>query len=445
MPPIVALLLCAAFVFYLFRTDRARNRGVSGAVWIPFFWMLPSAAREYAFWLDYFLNVKAFSGSIVEGNPVDRTIQLALLVAGLVVLRRRQIDWSAFFSRNASVWLFFMLGLISLAWSDFPFVGFKRWIRASGNVVMVLVMLTEERPYAALGTVLKRLAFLLLPFSVVLIKYYPALGRDYHFGQVMFRGVGSHKNTLGQLCLVSGMYFAWDFFLLRRTRTDDDERMPPWLYLVMAAMTLWLLHKSNSATSLVCLVLAVGILAVGSREAMRANPPRIFWLVLFGGVMVGLAEVAFDLTGALIHLLGRRPDLTTRVPMWHDLIGMVQNPLIGFGFESFWLGSRREAVIHNWGIGMQAHNGYLEMYLHLGLVGVAMIAAWFVGGLRKVKQALVEDYPPAVFRFALILVVALYNWTEAMFVGDSIMWLLFFAAIVELPSEAAGQAPHGGA
>ena len=44
---------------------------------------------------------------------------------------------------------------------------------------MVLVILTEKRPYEAVGVILRRLAFLLLPLSVLFIRYYPDLGREY--------------------------------------------------------------------------------------------------------------------------------------------------------------------------------------------------------------------------------------------------------------------------
>ena len=51
---------------------------------------------------------------------------------------------------------------MSIAWTDEPFVLFKRWIKDLGNPIMALVILTEQRPYEAVGAILRRLGFFCL-------------------------------------------------------------------------------------------------------------------------------------------------------------------------------------------------------------------------------------------------------------------------------------------
>jgi O-antigen ligase len=149
-------------------------------------------------------------------------------------------------------------------------------------------------------------------------------------------------------------------------------------------------------------------------------------------VLFGIMELAFDMKDTMIAMLGRRPDLTTRVPMWEDLLSMVRNPLLGFGYESFWLGDRLIYMENKWGIKQQAHNGYLEMYLNMGLIGVFFIVGWIVSGLRKGNRYLDIDYPAAVLRLCFIVIVAVYNWTEATFYGNTNMWLLFFFGVMDM-------------
>ena len=79
--------------------------------------------------------------------------------------------------------------MLSLLWSDYPFVGFKRWFKSLGDPLMALVIVSERYPAAALTSVLRRCAFLLLPLSVVFIKYFPALGRG---GEERRRGLRVH-------------------------------------------------------------------------------------------------------------------------------------------------------------------------------------------------------------------------------------------------------------
>ena len=54
------------------------------------------------------------------------------------------------------------------------------------------------------------------------------------------------------------------------------------------------------------------------------------------------------------------------------LIEMAPNALVGAGFESFWLGPRLSKVMTafpNLHVN-EAHNGYIEVYLNLGVIGL---------------------------------------------------------------------------
>ena len=194
----------------------------------------------------------------------------------------------------------------------------------------------------------------------------------------------------------------------------------------MLPMAAWLLYLSNSATSILCVYIALAIFLIYRFFFGSANPRAIlpFFVFLFFSAI--LAEYFFDVTNHIITWLGRRPDLTTRVPMWQDLLSMVKNPLVGTGFESFWLGERRNIMVDNWSIGGQAHNGYLDMYLNLGLAGLFFMLAWLLNGFRRLQNLMIFDPSTAILHFSFLVVIALYNWTEATFVGINNMILIFF-------------------
>ena len=75
---------------------------------------------------------------------------------------------------------FIVYCLLSILWSDFPFVSFKRWIKVLGHPIMVLVIFTEPDPKEALVRLMKRCAYIVLPVSILWMKYYPNLGRTCH-------------------------------------------------------------------------------------------------------------------------------------------------------------------------------------------------------------------------------------------------------------------------
>src|SRR5262249_24610187 len=215
---ILATVVCILFIVYLFWTDLRRPDSPSSALWVPLAWMFLAGSR----WVSHWLGAAPTFGSAndyAEGNPVDRAVFLTLIVAGIVILARRKIDWHRLLFNNKWIVLYLLYCLASMAWSDDPTLLMKRWVKDLGNPIMALVILTERRPYEAVGVVLRRLAFLLLPLSVLFIKYYPGLGRDYKAsGAPMFTGVGHQKNDLGLMCLLAGIYVFWELLQWRRSR-----------------------------------------------------------------------------------------------------------------------------------------------------------------------------------------------------------------------------------
>ena len=78
--------------------------------------------------------------------------------------------------QNTPILLFFAYCAVSTLWSDYTDVSFKRWIKAVGDLVMALIVLTDANPFAALKRLMAQVGFVLIPASILLIKYYPGLG-----------------------------------------------------------------------------------------------------------------------------------------------------------------------------------------------------------------------------------------------------------------------------
>ena len=149
-------------------------------------------------------------------------------------------------------------------------------------------------------------------------------------------------------------------------------------------------------------------------------------------LLVGVLNLTIvDVKGTAIAGLGRDTTLTTRVPMWEELLAAATNPIWGSGYEVFWVSTQGRAMGQRWSVA-QAHNGYLELYLNLGIVGLALVLGSLAAGLLKIRRHLSVDYRAAVLRLCFILVIALYNGTEATFSGVSNMWLVFFLGIIEV-------------
>src|SRR6202158_1839910 len=202
-PPIIALLVTVAFIVFLFRRDMRENPNVTGALWLPLIWMLIITSRYVSEWLALF-GLQWGGTSLEEGSPLDACFYFVMIVAGLHVLSKRQVSLSEIVRNNGWLALFFLYCFIAIAWSDFPFVAFKRWIKILGHPIMVLIVLTEPDPEEALIRLMKRCAYVVVPVSILFIKYYPEWGRDYDpwSGLPTNNGIAIGKNLLGADCLI---------------------------------------------------------------------------------------------------------------------------------------------------------------------------------------------------------------------------------------------------
>lgn len=434
----LATIACLGFMAYMMWSDVRRREG-QPISWVPLFWMFLAGSRWISSWfsLGSPMSVDDYS----EGSPVDRAVFMGLIAWGMIVLAKRPITVSTLIADNMWLGAYLLFTVGSIFWSDEPYLSTKRWIKDLGNPVMALVMLTEpRRPLEAVGITLRRLAILLLPLSVLFIRYYPQLGRAYRpDGSPMYTGVGHQKNDLGLMCLVTGIYFFWKLLQKRRGQ-EVAEPVNTWDFALIA-MLLWLLRVSDSQTSLACLVAVVLCLLLARLPPLAFRVSRVV-PVLAGAVLCAVAlESTFHLKDTALALLGRDPSLTNRTDLWAVVRSFETNPYVGAGFMSFWSGPRMTAIWAAVGNGVvQAHNGYLEQYLNLGYLGVAMIVAIMLSALVTMWRSPETEGSGVLLRLCCLLAAALYNYTEAAFYGINNMWVLFLVACITVRPDALGVA-----
>jgi O-antigen ligase len=173
---------------------------------------------------------------------------------------------------------------------------------------------------------------------------------------------------------------------------------------------------------------------VGSAQKWVKRRPAI--LIAMVVAVVGIASFALfmDSGGSLLQSIGRNPTLTGRTKIWEAVLAQPINPLVGAGFESFWMGSRMQSVwdMSQYGI-QQAHNGYLELYLNLGWIGIALLGALIITGYRNALPMYRIDPQFGRMRFGFITAAVVYGFTEAGFRMMSPDWFAFLLALILLP------------
>jgi exopolysaccharide production protein ExoQ len=171
------------------------------------------------------------------------------------------------------------------------------------------------------------------------------------------------------------------------------------------------------------------ILALGLRFV---NKRAIAGYAVVGVVLLVVAQVTFDIFGAVVELSGHGSTIEGRAELWQELLKVPINPVLGTGFESFWLGKRlTDLWALHWWHPTEAHNGYLETYLNLGVLGLGMMILLLIATFIRCKNDIVHRFEWGRFRIAVLMAVILYNWTEAAFKGLSALWFVFYIIAME--------------
>lgn len=437
MPPALALYIWFLLVVGLLLFDPAKDRAVSVAVWVPLSWMFILGSRLPSQWFGQ--TVTSAAEALQEGNPLDRTVFSVLILLALGILVSRSLKWGDFFNHNLPLVALVCFALVSVLWSDFPLVSFKRWYRDLGNYLVVLVVLSDRHPLEAIRTLLRRLSYLLIPLSVLFVKYYPQMGRSYDefTGMAAYSGVTTTKDVLGVVCLVSGLYFFWDTATRWPARREWRTRAIVVVNVVLMSMTLWLLNLSDCATCKVCLAIGSLIVVVAQSKLVRRHPGPLKALIPLSVCLFFFLAFGLDMKASIATAVGRDPTFTDRTVLWSFLLNTKINPLVGTGYESFWLGPRLESISSHFSfLPTQAHNGFLEVYLNLGFAGVALMVLFLIFAYRKIcfRFGPTPDFCSLSLAFWAVLLID--NSTSASFGKSDLLWLTFLLVAIVAPESA---------
>ena len=280
LSPTLASCLAVAAIIFLFRRDIREKPDITAGLWLPLLWLVLGCSRSVSAWLNIFGLPVSGAPSVEEGSPLDAWVYFALIIAGFCVLAKRQVRLSEVVSNNGWLIVFLLYCFISITWSDFPFIAFKRWLKILGHPIMALIVLTEPDPEEALIRLMKRCAYVVVPVSILFIKYYPELGRGFSpWGGAVSTGIATDKNALGGDCLILGYFFFWYLLQTWRSERSRWRRNELWLIAGFSIGIWWLFTQAHSATSSISLIVGILVLLF---VGMPSDKQEFYWDVHAG-------------------------------------------------------------------------------------------------------------------------------------------------------------------
>jgi len=324
------------------------------------------------------------------------------------------------------------LALTSVAWAPEQAIAARRAIAFTATVLAGLAI-TAALPAGAALRFLAQAAAVAVVLSVAYLVLLPGYGvhqisdgvQSVHVGD--WRGVFGHRTVLAQLSALSLA------FAVHGGRVTFRR---PWVrvgVMIMSGLCLWKAHSGGGWISAGVLLALPPCLALGRRSIARMGWP---FCLLLGGTMLAAIALALPLIeAALLSVVGKEPTLTGRRPLWGLFMPAARERLIlGYGYSTGFRDVVARLVSDHSGFGYvpNAQNGYLDVMLNLGLVGLGVTLGILALAFRRAfRLAMNPGVPLAILPLLVAVFTAVMNMGEATFIAaNDIFALIYVTALV---------------
>jgi exopolysaccharide production protein ExoQ len=344
-----------------------------------------------------------------------------LVTCCLLVLR-----WKKFLSvlkKDKLILVLIGLAAISMLWSYMPGKTISRSIAIFGTTLFGIYLAsryTMKQQLELLGWMFGIAVLMSFIFAIGL----PKLGVMGGIHEGKWRGIYNHKSVLGKVMVPSIIVF----ILLA-----VDARKNLLIYWIGSLLSLILLLRSTATSSLLNTIalLAAALTFPVFRWRYNWMIPGIIFITTLGSSLYVLLILNIEI---LLGTLGKDTTLTGRADMWPFIFEMIfKNLWLGYGYGAFWSGPDTPSYYIWQATGWtppNSHNGVLDLWLHLGLLGLAIFTFEFL--LQTLPKAVLwvrlsntaVGLWPLLYMFYLVLA----NLSEStLMIQNDIFWVIYVA------------------
>ena len=355
---------------------------------------LPETIARYSFliylFFIFFGTTLPFRERITEvdekqtANIVNQFVFTALFLSSCFCLYVRRHDFTALVKKEKYLTVFLIWCLLSLIWSEFPFVSFKRLFQVVTAVTVSSAVLLHVRPSEEILSCFKIILYLFIPLSLLSILVVPGAIDP---TTLAWRGLAPSKNHLGQISLVS--IIVWHQAL------RQGSLMGKLLSAFMLMISLVLILGSESATSLstLAVLMFLGVVLKLDKKFRSFAIGGSFFVLVIVAVLAVTLSIFFlgpDVVASFFGYFGKDVTFTGRTDLWAHILGEAKGHLfLGCGFAGFWIIDNPDLITlykdFVW-LPNQAHSGYLDILNETGLAGLSlfllMVVSYFVRSAR---------------------------------------------------------------
>jgi exopolysaccharide production protein ExoQ len=325
-----------------------------------------------------------------------------------------------------------LLALASCLWSQLPKSSLIYSLLLILNTIFGFY-LCRRYDHEELQKIVRMIGWICFTFSILLALFFPSYGVDQSgSSEGGWRGMFPGKNPCAEMTvfLLSVAFFSPAATVLSRVLRI--------IYILLGTL---IIVMSKSVTGYLLLgVLLVYVCGFWLISRFRRTDKIVISLI-FGAVILAIVVLGSVYFRELTYLLGKDPTLTGRSNIWAAVMtSVMKRPILGYGYMAFWRGLQGESgnvsLASHW-IVPHAHNGFLEVWLQLGIVGLALIGWSLSRAFKDMCTCLIAKTPSYVSWYGCIVVLMmLYAVDEPPFLRFGLIWILYIIACVGLVERA---------
>lgn len=263
-----------------------------------------------------------------------------------------------------------LLALASVAWSKVPGLT----LRESVKLLLVLIFahsISSALTCRQVGRVFTLFIFVVLVASAFAALLAPTYGIAVGAHAGAWQGVFTHKNHLGRFCALALVYIIF-------APREVCPRILRYAIIVLGLLLLFLSKSSNGLMSFALAIIITGYVGWTFKLSPMARLTAFVW----GAVGLSISLVAvFYILGQASSLESVKAALTGRVLIWQvGIEAFLDAPFVGHGLTAYWPISNIRLGMNELYVVPHAHNGYLDLAIDLGIVGLSTFLglAWIV-------------------------------------------------------------------
>lgn len=364
-----------------------------------------------------------------DGGPIGATYFVLIYLVTLFLLLLRWKRVLAGLSKNKLLVGLSILVALSFTWSVLPTITLIQSGRVIFSILFGVYFGTRYTLREQLDILTKAFIFIFLSsiLFMVLPPRYGIMG-GVHAGAL--RGIYVHKNQFGMTMAIGAIVF------LIRAASPNAKTMKYWL-LLMVSVGMIVLSRSSGAAFVFVGAFFVFCLCYSHVLVRWQSLFMIPLALLFLSLFVGAMFLLLNNVGVVADASGKDLTLTGRTTFWPILIYMIsRKPLLGYGVAGFWNGKDGPSsyVIEKamWEV-PEAHNGFLELSLSIGLLGLTLFLMGYALTLFRATNCLrVNRTSESSWPLIYLSIILLSNITESSLLQSGFPWLLYVTTVVSL-------------